>query len=332
MRSGKVGCPYCSGVKVLKGFNDMWTTNPEIAVLLENPEDGYRYTAHSNQTLNWKCPDCNRIFEKCPNKMLARLNKCPYCPSGKSYGEKFLCSLLDQLCVPFEIHKRFEWSDNKEYDFYIPEVNCIVEIHGKQHYTKSDFSYIGGRSLLEEMLNDEYKKELAFQNNILNYVTIDARRSTMEWIKNSIINSNLQQLLNFHYKEVNWHECNEYASSNDVKAICEKYNELKDIDSVLQIFHCSRNTLRDKLKHGAINGWCDYDALQSLANAHEKNGIRVVKTMSKPVMQFDLNGIFVREYASIQQAQRDNHFSHIWDCIVGRRKTAGGYIWKYKEN
>ena len=33
-------CPVCSNRKVLKGINDLWTTNPELAKLLVDPEDG----------------------------------------------------------------------------------------------------------------------------------------------------------------------------------------------------------------------------------------------------------------------------------------------------
>lgn len=30
-------CPVCAGKKVLVGYNDLWTTHPEIAKLLKDP-------------------------------------------------------------------------------------------------------------------------------------------------------------------------------------------------------------------------------------------------------------------------------------------------------
>lgn len=54
--------------------------------------------------------------------------------------------------------------------------------------------------------------------------------------------------------------------------------------------------------------------------------------MSKKVIQMDLNQKEIKCYRSIQEAQRDLNISHIWDCIKGRRNTAGGYRWKYKED
>ena len=41
------GCSYCSGRKVWIGFNDLWTTNPDIAKLLTDPNEGYLYSKGS---------------------------------------------------------------------------------------------------------------------------------------------------------------------------------------------------------------------------------------------------------------------------------------------
>lgn len=331
-RTGKLNCPYCCGKRVLKGFNDMWTTDNELASLLSNHEDGYKYTANTNKKLSWFCKDCEKEFYMLPSKLRNRLNKCPYCSGNKSYGEKFLCNLLDQLYIPFEMHIKFEWSDNKEYDFYIPESNCIVEVNGKQHYTESDFSYLGGKHYYEEIANDEYKKDIALTNGISNYIVIDARKSDMNWLKKSISNSELPILLNFNYKEIMWDKCNEYALSNEVKLICQKYNELKNIQLVANYFHCSYNTVKNKLKQGTINGWCDYDGEKAKRQAQLENGQRVVETMSKAVIQLDIDGNLINKYPSIQQAQRETGYSHIWDCINGKRKTASSYQWRYADD
>ena len=52
----------------------------------------------------------------------------------------------------------------------------------------------------------------------------------------------------------------------------------------------------------------------------------------KPVLQFDQNGIFVKEWEYINQARDFLGIdpSTIVRCCKGRQKTAGGYIWKYK--
>lgn len=55
------------------------------------------------------------------------------------------------------------------------------------------------------------------------------------------------------------------------------------------------------------------------------------KTNAKAVMQFSKKGEFITEYFSTQEAKRETGISHIDTCCRGERKTAGGYIWRYKD-
>ena len=61
-----------------------------------------------------------------------------------------------------------------------------------------------------------------------------------------------------------------------------------------------------------------------------KNMMRNNK-LCKPVLQFDLNGNFIREYFSASEAQRLTGINKITPCCRGERNKAGGYIWKYKQ-
>jgi hypothetical protein len=51
------------------------------------------------------------------------------------------------------------------------------------------------------------------------------------------------------------------------------------------------------------------------------------------IMQFDLNGNFIKEYSSIAEAAGKNRALHesIRCCIHGKYNTANGYIWKKKQ-
>ena len=62
--------------------------------------------------------------------------------------------------------------------------------------------------------------------------------------------------------------------------------------------------------------------------------IRNTKTAEKEVEQFTKNGKFVNSYISISEAERQTQVchNHISACCKGKRQTAGGYIWKYKNN
>ena len=54
----------------------------------------------------------------------------------------------------------------------------------------------------------------------------------------------------------------------------------------------------------------------------------------KPVVQYDLQGNFIKEWESLQHAALSlgKRNSNICECCKGKIKTAYGYIWKHKEN
>ena len=62
-----------------------------------------------------------------------------------------------------------------------------------------------------------------------------------------------------------------------------------------------------------------------------KNGVNNKK--SKAVLQYDLQGNLIKEYYSIMQAERETKISNVSISRVcnGKRKTAGGFKWKYKQ-
>ena len=57
---------------------------------------------------------------------------------------------------------------------------------------------------------------------------------------------------------------------------------------------------------------------------------KIQKNNEKSVLQYDLNGNFIKEWESIKEAKKELKVSsHISCCCNGKRKTAGGYIWKF---
>ena len=54
----------------------------------------------------------------------------------------------------------------------------------------------------------------------------------------------------------------------------------------------------------------------------------------RKVLQYDLNGNFIKEWDSIKEAAyylNIKYHNSITNCCGGRSKTAGGFIWKYKD-
>ena len=329
----KLLCPVCTGRQVVRGINDIWAVDPDLAKSLLNSEDGYKYTIKSNKKLQWQCENCGNISLKSPAKMKENISKCQYCNKITSYGENFITEMLFQLCESFEPEKEFDWSDGKRYDFYLPLHSCIIEVHGKQHYSNNDFSKLSGKTYIEEQLNDTYKEENAKKNGIKHYIVIDNRISDEERLTENILKSLLPTILNFKKEDVDWNKCHEFCMTNKTIDICKFYkNDSKDFKIIADNFGCCINTVKKHLKDGAKLGWCDYTPEKGREYGKEKTRERVVKEMSKSVIQFDLYGNFIKEFPGIQQAQRELGIHHICECLVGKRKTSGGFQWRYSND
>lgn len=60
---------------------------------------------------------------------------------------------------------------------------------------------------------------------------------------------------------------------------------------------------------------------------------RASKANSKPVLQYTKEGTCVREWPSTMEVTRQIGiaYQHICSCCNGKRKTAGGFVWRYKD-
>lgn len=74
--------------------------------------------------------------------------------------------------------------------------------------------------------------------------------------------------------------------------------------------------------------WCDAKYNHNYGTINE----RISKKLSKPILQYTLEGQFVREWLSAKQAEREGGFdsANITACCRGERKTHKDFIWKYK--
>jgi hypothetical protein len=91
------GCPYCSGHKVLTGFNDLMTTHPEIALeLVDN--DPTILSAGSHKKFLWQ-GNCGHKWMATVNNRTkpTRSTSCPYCVvRGYKFGKPGCLYLMYQ--------------------------------------------------------------------------------------------------------------------------------------------------------------------------------------------------------------------------------------------
>lgn len=261
------GCSVCNGKIVKIGYNDLWTTALEIAKLLLYPEDGYKVTKCSDKYMDFLCPICKSTLNRKVNTIKTNGLCCPYCSERVSYPERFLVNFLEQLNEDFKTQKIFKWSKSikvnnkkicgtKKYDFYINNKSIIIETHGKQHYVENSFSTLNNRTLSDEQENDKLKEQLAKNNNINYYIILDCRESNLEWIKNSILNSELNNL--YDLSTIDWEQCHKYAMSSKIKEAADLYNNNFKKKEISEIMHVSQFTITKYLKEATKLNICNY--------------------------------------------------------------------------
>lgn len=102
-------CPYCSGRRVLKGENDLATTNPELAKEWNYEKNNnltpYDVSAGSGKKVWWLC-EKGHAYEQVIHKRASRRYSCPYCS-----GHKALKGFNDLATVNPRLTK--EWHPTK---------------------------------------------------------------------------------------------------------------------------------------------------------------------------------------------------------------------------
>lgn len=82
-RSNGRNCPFCSGKRVLIGYNDLESQCPEIAIDWDyEANDGLKpkdVVVGCNKIVNWKCHVCGHKWKAQINKRTQRKSKCKIC-------------------------------------------------------------------------------------------------------------------------------------------------------------------------------------------------------------------------------------------------------------
>lgn len=98
---------------------------------------------------------------------------------------------------------------------------------------------------------------------------------------------------------------------------------IQNPENKTEVNHKDGNKLNNKVDNLE---WCNHSENQLHAY---KNNLQKPTKIS-PVSKFDLQGNLIKSYFSIKEAKEDNkNCSKIGECCRGKRKSAGGYFWKY---
>lgn len=187
---------------VIQGISDIATTDPWMVDYFQGGYDeAKKYSSGSNKTIYPICPYCGRVKNKKIkiNDIKKMHGISCVCNDKMSYPEKVMYLFLEYFNIPFIHRYSAKWTHDEkqkfEYDFKILKNKlcdeCLIEIHGAQHYIAHGFEYKGGRTLEEEKDNDLRKKNCAYLNgyNDNSYFQINCLKSNFEYIMSNILHS-----------------------------------------------------------------------------------------------------------------------------------------------
>lgn len=252
------GCPVCSNTKVIKGINDIATTDPELVKFFVNKEDAYNYSRCSSAEISVICPYCKstktiRVADMSKKQDIS----CQKCSDGISYPNKFAHELFSQLSnqyLEYEYEYSPDWANKYRYDNYMKLLNgqeIIVEMDGGFHNHKDS---------LYATKTDNIKNELSKQHNI-KVIRIncdyDKTGNRFLFIKENTIK---KLSLYFDLSCVDWDKCNQSAISSKIINVLEFYknNPKWNLADIAKKFCISKQTLYEYLHTGEELGLCDY--------------------------------------------------------------------------
>ena len=324
------GCPKCSISQLAEKLSlcqqkeSIGFKYPELIKYFKDKNLSYRLKPHSNKKIIAICPDCNTEKETTVNNLFVRGFSCNVCGDGISVPEKFFNNLLMLSNIKYESQKRFDWNKSRRYDFYLPENNTIIEIHGGQHY-KQAYKQIKLESVIK---NDLFKREKALENGISDYIEIDCSISLLENLKENITKSLKGKIK---IKDDIWEQA-WMLSQNSLTVMSwgmwEK--EKKTVNEISKELNVEASTIRRYLRQGVRLGKCNYDGEIEIL----KNQAKASESRKRKIEQLDLKTLeVIKVYESIAEAAFElgvNH-SNISKVCNGKRETAYGYAWKYLE-
>lgn len=323
---------------IRKGINDLATTHPEYIKYLVNPNDAYLIGIGSHKIVLCKCPTCgDETFKRITN---VRKNGycCKICSDKFSYPNKFIRALFDELGVDAEYEYSPKWLKPYRFDsfFVLNNKSFVVEMDGNVGHGNNKFN--STERDIKGIATDHLKDSLASKQGI-KVIRIDAKKSEVNYIKNSIEHSELSEI--FDLSIVDWNKCGVFAESNLLKEVCEYYSSCteneKSIQNIQSKFHIARDTVRIYLVKGTKLGLCNYDKELS-ERLRKKNALAGVKNAMKKIYVYDKEMNLLYEFKNIHECvdtmSKTYGTTFLMESVRtvcrGTRKSLNNFIFKYE--
>jgi len=359
------GFPCCTNKKVVPGVNDLATRNPTLAKDWHPTKNGDLTPAEvmlgTARKVWWTCPYGHEYQASVLHR--GHGTNCPICNSGRqtSFAEKAIFYYVKKI-YPDAIHRDVEVLGNRmELDIYIPSIRLAIEYDGAYWHSNE-------KSRIRENAKFDRCKELGINLLRIKEQEVGVDESSSRWTffadptgHNKNLDEVIIQLLeridpqySFWIRKTTWPRLSvEVNTDRDrfeiLGSLMEKKMWSKEYPLLQKEWHSIKNENRtlDMFSPGSdTKVWwkcsvCGHEWMASVS--HRVNGTGCVVCyhkrskgeghyLAKKICQFHKDGTFIKEWNCISDAARElaiNH-SNISMCAKGYRKSAGGYVWKYK--
>lgn len=156
------GCPHCKSGSYqaqLDYENMLPRLRAKGIIPLENFKGSVKKIKHH-------CLRCNEPWSVRPSS-LRKGSGCPNC--NMSRGENEIKAFLVQNQIPFIpqwIEHECKYRNKLSFDFYIPEINTVIEFQGIQHEKFTPYFHRDETSLIRQQKRDAIKREYCLKNEI----------------------------------------------------------------------------------------------------------------------------------------------------------------------
>lgn len=232
-------------------------------------------------------------------------NKCRHCSN-----EQLESKLATSLKLIFKnVYTDTIWEANlgvkskngkdMPYDIYVPSLNLVIECQSEYHDSE------------DQSNRDKIKREYAISNGY-KFIEIDSRDYTVDEAVEIFFGKN------FEYKEILSNTTNTKINWNIKKAQYLLDNSRLTYEEIGKLVGTTKGAITSSINRGQL-----IKKKGRKTNINSKN--------KRKVNQLSLNGIIIKTFNSIRQAEEETGCDNrnISACCRGKIKTLGGFKWEY---
>lgn len=196
------GCPYCSGHRILVGFNDLATTHPQLTSEWNTDKNKkltpFNVSFGSNIKVWWKCRKGHEWQASITSRTSAHCG-CPVCQ--KELNTSFCEQAVYYYCSKVTKADNRNIDFGKEIDIYLPIYNIGIEYNGKfYHKDKKDadnkkVEFFAQKNI--RIITITEGKQNIVSGDIIEYI-YNSNKSSLNWVIHELF-----KLLNFNFSDIN---------------------------------------------------------------------------------------------------------------------------------